>query len=311
MVLQVPFPPMEPVLHPKAFDDDDWAYQVKWDGVRCLSYIRNGKVQLFNRRLNTRTVQYPELQQLAGCCVSGEAILDGEIVTFIEGKPSFPTVLRRDRAVFSGTIASLAARFPVKYLIFDILKVNKHVLTAKPLCQRMDILRNTLKTDATIITVDTFHGSGCALFNSVKEQGLEGIVAKKLDSPYLVGKKSRLWLKIKAVRRQLFAVGGFTARGRRVGSLLLGVYDQERFIYTGRVSGLDAASSRELFCKLEKHVQEKPAFIRLPHNLKNIYWVKPLLTLEVEFLEWTEDLKIRHPRILRFTDEKPEKAQLN
>jgi len=303
--------PMEPVPHKEPFNSPDHLFQVKWDGVRMLAFINNGTVRLQNRRLHERTLQYPEMQLLPRVLSAFNAILDGEMVVFHQGKPSFPLVIKRDFATRDKQIAGLMELVPVTYMLFDILYINGRNITALPLVERQSILAESITPCTQVLVTDNFT-EGKALFTAVREQGLEGIVAKAKHSPYLPGKKHSQWLKIKYRPRRLCVVGGYTKRGKVVNTLLLGAYDQGKLRYLGRVgSGLTQEEWQVITGFLEDLRREKPPFANPPLTRKAVYyWVVPALTVLVEFTEWTEEIRLRQPVIVGFSSEHPEQCQL-
>lgn len=296
-----PIRPMEPVSHQEAFDDTNWTAQVKWDGVRCLAYLNGDRCLIFNRKLHERTLQYPELQTLKKISRSRTAVFDGEIIVLADGKPSFSAVLRRDWATNPANITAALKRLPVNYMIFDIIACNNRDLTRVPFNERQDILSSTLTETENIRLVENFPGLGGRLFQAVSGQNLEGVVLKKSDSPYIIGKKSDYWLKVKAMRRQLCYIGGYTLTAAGLRSILLGIPEGDAFIYVGRASiGLTEKDLLTLQNFLSHHLSEKPPF-KNPPKVPGVrlQWVKPVLTAEIEFLEWTDDLQLRHPKIVR------------
>ncbi|KXG77700.1 hypothetical protein AN618_08980 [Fervidicola ferrireducens] len=187
----IPFIPMEPTSYPEAFDDESFGFQVKWDGTRILAHIDDA-VELFNRKMKRRTKHYPEVVDALSRFFSHKsAVLDGEMIALCGGKPDFQNLMRRDMATEEATVKYLAAKIPVTYVVFDILYLNGKCLVDLPFSERYGILRGCLSSSDPVVVTDTFPGTGIALFEAVKEKGLEGIVAKKLDSRYEIGKKSK------------------------------------------------------------------------------------------------------------------------
>ena len=302
---------MEPIPHPEPFDSEEHLFQVKWDGVRMLAFVDHGQVRLQNRQQRERTIQYPELQTLTDLIAKPTAILDGEVVAFHQGRVSFPSVLRRDQASRAEHIALLTKQIPVTYIIFDLLYLDGKDLTDQPLLERQSLLAGILSPHPQIITTDNFT-SGTALFTAIKAQELEGMVAKVKNSPYLPGKNHHHWLKIKLRRQQLCVVGGYTTRGSLVNALLLGAFDETGLRYLGRVgSGLSQQQRTALGHSLPELHQTRSPFVnppRLPNG--SLHWVIPVLTLMVEFSEWTPGMHLRAPVVKGFTTAPPEKCFL-
>ncbi|ADL07035.1 RNA ligase family protein [Thermosediminibacter oceani] len=298
----IPFIPMEPLPHPKPFDDEKYGFQIKWDGTRIVAHLSGG-VELFNRKMKRRTAQYPEVAgTLSDVLGDSDAVLDGEMITLIGGKPSFQQLMRRDWATDPGTINYLASRIPVTYVVFDILYLNGKSLIDLPFSRRYHILKSTLRSSDPVVVTDTFPGRGIALYEIARERGLEGIVAKRLDSVYQIGKKSDKWLKIKNRREVTALVGGFLAEGKSVRSLFLGQLVEGELIYIGRASsGLGAETSRVLYDLLSKSAKESCPFANPPQieRREKPVWVSPSVAVEVEFLDYTDEGYLRHPVIRR------------
>lgn len=304
-----PFPPPGETLprdHP--LHSRDHAFQVKWDGVRMLAFVGGGVVRLQNRRLRDRTSVYPEFAGLARL-FAREAILDGEVVVLHEGRPSFPRVLQRELAGRTARVSRLAASMPAVFACFDLLYLDGEDLSPRPWWFRQELLFGRAVEDDLFHLTRSFE-DGAALFEAVSERGLEGVVAKGRSSPYVPGRRSRHWLKIKVRRRVHCAVGGYTLSGCGVGALLVGLYPAAGggLVYIGRVgSGLDEALRGSLARELPRLARETPPFTNPPalrgHDVR---WVDPHLTVEVAFSEWTEDLKLRAPSLTGFSRVEPE-----
>lgn len=307
-----PIPSMEPVLWPHPFDDPAWIFQPKWDGVRIQAHVGSGQVRLFSKRGVDRTMQYPELvSQLSQSLETGTAILDGEAVVFWQDRPSFPRIMRRELAAKPDIVVQLVQSLPVTYLVFDMLYLQGRSLIDLPLEERQAILHQQVTPTESMLLTDSFPGHGRLLFNHMVERGWEGIVAKRLGSPYRAG-KNQDWRKVKVKQHQQCVVGGYTLTSRGLGSLLLGAYRQNDLVYVGRAgSGLSDRHIRLLLPQLKATTvtacpfRPKPALGRLA-----LQWVEPTLTLEVEFTEWTESLQLRHPVIKGFTSDPPSVCQL-
>ncbi len=298
---------MEPVGWREPFSDPGFAFQVKWDGVRILALVGD-EVILQNRNLRARTEQYPEIVEVLEKLFKGRGVvLDGEMVVLDrEGKPSFSRILRRDLAADRVTVRRLRKEIPVVYTIFDILYDGHQDLCREPWTNRQETLREVLPEADNLHLTENFP-DGKRLFAAVRRQELEGMVAKRRDSPYLPGVKSGYWRKVKARRSLLCTIGGFTERLGRVASLLVGAYDQDRLLYLGRVSsGLTEAQRHELGSYLPGLSRETPPFINPPRRTDmSPVWVEPRLCAVVEFSEWTEGLKMRAPVLVGFTRDRP------
>lgn len=310
-MLLKPIIPMEPKPYTKPFFNPEYKFQVKWDGVRILLYLQNGKVTLLNKKLRDKTRQYPELQATPAFVKSKQVILDGEMIVLYKGKPSFSRIIERDFAAQTGTIKRLTKLLPVTYILFDILHRDGKDLAHLPWHQRQDMLQEVINDNPSVQLTESF-ADGLVLFDAVKEQGLEGVVAKKSNSPYVPGKKTDYWLKIKYRQTKTFVVGGYTVKGNRLGALLLGVYKEGKLLYVGRAGSGLAGKEILALPKLLKELElPYPPFSNPPRRggLKYV-WVEPVLTVKVQFDQWTEDLSLRAPVIIGFTKENPENCEL-
>lgn len=291
---------MEPINYPTAFNNSDYIYQVKWDGVRILSFIDGEQIRLINKHQRDKTLQYPELHRLSDSINAHSAILDGELVVMKNNRPSFPLIMCRDRSMKKETIKDLQTRIPVNYMLFDILYLDGKDLRNMKLTDRRQVLEDIIIHEDFLHLLDNFN-EGESLFNSVKSMGLEGIIAKKSSSLYKAGKLHHEWWKIKCWRSQNCMVGGYTVKANKVNSLLLGVYRDEEFTFAGRAaSGLGYKDLDILSKELPLIEIKHSPFANLPDSVKGYHYVKPLLGLEIEFLEWTEKLHFRSAIIKGF-----------
>lgn len=297
-----PVKPMEPVSCDKPFDSFDTLFQIKWDGVRVLAYIYPDKsVRLYNRRLNERTAQYPELvSALSG--LDGCTVLDGEIIApGKDGKPDFPRVLKRDLCRSPRKISAAAAVISVNYMVFDLLWHNGKPVFSLPLAERLTLLNNIPFNKGIIQLVESVPESGKALFNIAKSEGLEGIVSKKIRSGYHIGKKSDAWLKIKCHRELTAVIGGYLTDNGLPRSLLLGLPFENELLFIGAAaSGITQAQWRMLK-QLFADTGGPCPFKALP-DIKGAHWVKPLLGVNVRFLEYSSGGVMRSPSITGFTE---------
>lgn len=275
----------------------DWLYEVKWDGVRALCFLRPDGVRLISRKGTPMDRQYPELAILRHHVEASEAVLDGEIVALDEsGRPSFARLQPRIMASDPSAIAHLARRRPVTLYVFDLLYLDGYDLRRAPLAERKRLLASIVRPGAGIRLSEHFDGSGAELLEAVRAQGLEGIVAKHAASPYVAG-RSPDWRKIKVASEQEFVICGFTA-GRRdyFGALVLGIYEDGGLRCAGSVgTGFDRKALEGIARLLAPLRSEHCPFPAEPEIPQAVTWVRPELVCTVRFQAWTDDGRLRAP----------------
>lgn len=300
-----PLIPMEPLPSETIPAGAGWIAQVKWDGVRILTYYDGRHVRLYNRRLHERTAHYPEIANLRAYCDAQSVILDGEVIALGEdGKPSFHQVMRRDGLRRLENVAERQKQVPVTYMIFDILYHNGSWLHRRPLAERMKRLAETIQPGEQQLVVPSYP-DGRSLWQAVKQQGLEGIVMKRTDAPYYIGEKTGVWLKIKNYRDLFAVIGGFTVKDGQVNAVLLGMYDERgRLVYIGHCGPgkLTQPEWRELAEQLKHSLVEQPPFAGMPARAAAVHWVKPARAVKVKYLEWTSGRTLRQPTIQAIVD---------
>jgi bifunctional non-homologous end joining protein LigD len=293
--------PMKAKLGRLSRDDDEWAYEVKWDGVRAVARIDRGHIDLTGRNGTDFSRRYPELRSLGGALGSTRAILDGEIVAFDDsGRPSFERLQTRMHLGTEAAAKRRSREVPVTYVVFDLLWLDGRSTTALSYRDRRHLLAE-LGIDGPHWRTPAHHeGDGAALLAATAEQGLEGVVAKRLDCPYEPGRRSGNWLKVKHVLRQEVVIGGWVPgegnREGRLGALAVGVHDEDGTLrYVGKVgTGFDEQSLRMVGERLaERRRQASPFEGRQPP--RGTVFVEPDLVAEVEFREWTRTGTLRAP----------------
>ncbi|HEY7135987.1 MAG TPA: non-homologous end-joining DNA ligase [Acidimicrobiia bacterium] len=294
--------PMLATTAPLPGDDDRWAFEMKWDGVRALLAVRDRHVTITSRRGNDVTDRYPELHGLADALGSTEAVLDGEIVALdASGRPSFELLQPRMHVGSPATARQLASRAPVVCMLFDVLWLDGSLLLDAPYEERRTRLEHLALAAPSWQVPPAHHGDGQAVLEASRRLGLEGVVAKRLDSRYEPGRRSSAWRKIKVDRGQEFVVGGWLPGNGRLethlGSLLVGYHDPTGALhYAGRVgSGIDEASRARLESLVATRRRGETPFVATP-RLKGAAWVEPDLVVQVRFYEWTQAGILRHPR---------------
>ncbi|MER6592044.1 non-homologous end-joining DNA ligase [Micromonospora purpureochromogenes] len=287
--------------------DDGWAYEFKWDGVRALADITAGRQRMYARSGVEITAAYPELITLAEQV--DDALLDGEVVLLNQtGQPSFTALAERMHVRDPAKAARLAAAAPVTYMIFDLLRFDGEDLTGRSYRQRRAALE-ALGLGAARWAVPPAFADGAATYEAAGEHGLEGVMAKRVDSVYRAGVRSPDWLKVKLEVTGDFVVGGWRPGARKIGGLLVGVPGPDgRLIYRGRVGGgIGAALERELLRELEPlRGAASPFSGDVPReDARGAIWVTPRVVVEVKYGQRTPDGRLRFPRVLRLRPDKP------
>ena len=295
-------------------DDERWAYEIKWDGVRAIAYSDPGRIRFESRNHNDISAAYPELKALNRSLSSHRAILDGEIVSFdAEGRPSFGRLQSRMHVRSESQARRLAKEAPVVYVAFDLLWLDGHSLMALPYTERRARLKALGLEGPHWQPPDHVVGDGVAVLEASQASGLEGIMAKRLDSPYEPGKRSPCWVKIKNVRREDVVVGGWLpGEGRRrdrIGALLVGVEEDGALRYAGRV-GTGFTDSELDRLRGELTEREGSPFTK-GSPPRGAVFVEPNRVAEVEFSEWTGDGMMRHPSYKGLREEAPTSAFLD
>jgi bifunctional non-homologous end joining protein LigD len=293
-------------------DDGDWAYEIKWDGVRAIAHSEPGRLRFHSRNLHEITARYPELARLNRALSHHRAILDGEVVALdAEGRPNFGALQRRMHLSAEGAVRRLARDAPVTYMIFDLLWLDGHSLMELPYRERRARLAELDLNGERWRTPDYVAGRGADVLAATEAQGLEGVVAKRLDSTYEPGRRSAGWLKVKNLDRQEVVVGGWMpGEGRRrdrIGALLVGVRENGHLRYAGRVgTGFTERELDRLGKLLRPLVRDTPPFdapeqTTLP---REAVWVEPRYVADVEFREWTQGGQMRAPSYKGLRDDK-------
>jgi bifunctional non-homologous end joining protein LigD len=304
-----PFPenvvPMLARLSTLPRDDGKWAVEVKWDGIRAIAYCRPGRVELQTRNLNVVTAQYPEVRRISRALGAHDAVLDGEIVAFDEnGKPSFERMQQRIHNTDENVVRRRMKTHPVVYVVFDLLYLDGEDLTGEPYARRRELLEGLELKGEHWQTPSHAIGHAVELLEASKEQGLEGVMLKRVDSTYSPGKRNGTWLKVKNVSRQEMVIGGWTpGEGRRkdhLGALLVGYFERDGgkpvLRYAGKVgTGFKAADLTAIAARLGPLERKTSPFGAGSKPPKGARFVEPRLVAEVEFREMTKEGILRHP----------------
>jgi bifunctional non-homologous end joining protein LigD len=291
--------PMLARTGPLPRDETGWAFEIKWDGVRAISYVEGGRLRLESRNGNDITARYPELRGLGPALGAREAILDGEVVAFEDGRPSFQKLQGRMHLASEHAVRRLAASEPVVYMAFDLLFLDGRSLMEQPYEERREALLALELAGPSWQTPAHHVGDGARLLEASRAQGLEGIIAKRLDCPYTPGRRSSGWVKVKNVRRTDAVIGGWLpgegGRSGRLGALVVGFYEDGELRYSGRVgTGFTQAELTRLGGMLERLATgESPFTGRQPP--RETRFVEPRLVSVVEYSEMTKAKTLRQP----------------
>jgi DNA ligase D-like protein (predicted ligase) len=286
--------PMKAVRTDERFSRDDWLYERKFDGIRCLSFKADQRVRLRSRNDLSLNGRFPEIAAALEAHPVRDVVLDGEVVAFAGSQTSFERLQQR-------------GEHPVRVFLyaFDVLHLAGCDTTALPLRARKRLLRR-LRLDDPIRLATHRNRDGEAFYRHACEHGWEGLIAKRADAPYTHG-RSRDWLKFKCSAEQELVIGGWTApRGSRtdLGALRLGYHDGGALRYAGKVgTGFTQATLRDLAARLARLRRDASPFAE-PVKVRDATWVEPELVAQVGFSEWTRDGRLRHPRFLGLRDDK-------
>jgi len=334
--------PMLAMVTDQPFSDPDWLFEVKWDGVRALCYLRDGKATLVSRNLNDITREYPEVAAGAERALAGHrsAIIDGEIVAFEESegrglqpppvagirRPSFQRLQQRMHLTRPEQIRRMMAEVPVAYCVFDIVYLDGKLLTGCELVDRRCVLQQAVQTNDQVLVPDAVEERGEEFFEAAKSNQLEGIMAKCRTSRYAFGSRSRDWLKLKITKTLDCVIGGYTdPRGTRAffGALLLGLYgrantrfapagDGGRLVYIGHTgTGFDYAGLERMYRMMKPLETKQSPFDPPPRPNAPAHWLRPELVAEIKYAEITGDGRLRHPVFMGLrTDKSPRECAM-
>ncbi|HXZ32148.1 MAG TPA: non-homologous end-joining DNA ligase [Terriglobales bacterium] len=305
--------PMLATATDKPFDSPEWLFEIKWDGYRAISFIEHGKVRLVSRNQNDLTAQFAELQDLPQFIKAESAVLDGEIVALDEqGRSSFSLMQQRTGIRSHGRRVAGQSDLPIAYYIFDLIYLNGYDLRRVSLEERKQVLAQIISNNKLVRYSEHFSEQGKALFEAARQQGLEGILAKRRGSLY-EERRSREWLKIKITQTIDCVIGGYTdPEGSRqyFGALVLGLFDDKgQLIHVGQVgTGFDQTTLQHVWQALQK-LNSKQSPFHGPVEAQHVYWTKPKLVAEVKFTEWTHEtaeggLKLRAPVFMGLREDK-------
>ena len=284
---------------------DEWSYEVKWDGYRTLAQKSGDRVRLWSRNLKDATAQYSAVARSVAAVEAEATLLDGEIVALDEqGRPSFQALHHQ-------------SAHTLVYYAFDVLHLNGRELLKTPLDQRRALL-STILNGTRVLNSDPLPGTPAQIERAVRGLQLEGVVAKRRSSLYEPGRRSTSWVKVKFNRRQEFVIGGFKPNAVNFESLVVGYFEGKRLLFAGRVrAGLTPHVRADIFRRIARDQTSRCPFADLPStrsghwgegitaaDMTKLRWVKPMVVVEVSFVEWTRDGALRHSEFVAIRDDK-------
>ena len=275
------------------FDNEDCIYELKLDGIRCVAYIEPKLVTLQNKRFKDLTPIYPELNDICNC-VKKRVILDGELVVMTDGKPDFYALQKRSLMGDKFRISLAAKKNPVQFVAYDILYFDGKDLTDKPLMERKAIISQAVTEGHNLSVSRWIEKNGIAFFELAKKENLEGIVAKKKNGLYHIGKRTSDWIKIKVMQDEDLLVLGYQPdENGKVKDLILGYYDESGELKCrGKVYlGVSKAEQKIIANFAKKNTVKRPWF----DKYKNVKWLKPQLVVTVQYMHETESGGMRQP----------------
>jgi DNA ligase D-like protein (predicted ligase) len=289
---------MKAVLTTERFDDPNWIYERKLDGIRCIAIRSGARTRLLSRNDLAMNDRYPEIARALDAETCERFAVDGEIVAFEGARTSFARLAQRGQRPVA-----------VFYYVFDVLWLEGYDVRALSLRTRKRLLRSALTFKDGVRLTPHRNEHGRELFQEACRKGWEGLIAKRADSPYTAS-RSRDWLKFKCEQGQEMVIGGYTApRGSRIefGALLLGSYKDGSLEYAGKVgTGFNEATLRDLGARLRELRRPHPPFTDASAiKERDVTWVEPVLVAQVGFSEWTRAGRLRHPRFLGLREDKP------
>ena len=297
--------PMLATLTDKPFSADDWYFEPKLDGFRIIAFVNQGKIKLQSRGGLDVTDHYPsivaELEKISGLPM----VIDGEVIALDDaGHPCFQCLQNHLKALRQSD-----ERESIIYYVFDMIHLDGYDITHVPLEQRKVLLDQNLASGKHARLIAHFAGDGKAVYEAALDQGMEGVVAKRMDSVYQIGRRSTSWLKIKGTLSDEFVIGGYTqgtgARASTFGALLVGQYAGGKLIYSGHVgTGYNDETLEDLLRRLSAIKTDEMPFAEKPPMSNGVQWTPPKLVAEVKFAQWTQEGYLRVPVFLRLRDDK-------
>jgi bifunctional non-homologous end joining protein LigD len=310
--------PMKATLTKDPFDDDRYIFEFKWDGIRAVA-ICTEDTMLVSRTRRNITKTYPELGSIHQQLVALDAIVDGEIVALEDGRPSFERLQQRMNLQNERDIQRMVKKCPVTLVVFDLLYMDGKDLTSEPVERRKELLTQIVVPTPKLTVSPHERTMGTTMFEIAKQRRLEGIVAKRLGSPYRPGRRTKEWLKIKSIHDADVVIGGWTpgegSRSARFGALLVGAYDGDDLDFLGAVgTGFTEKMLDEMMPRLLEHEIDEAPFAggmeavrvgRFGKQIRDPHWTEPVLVARVEYRELTSGAHLRAPSFKGLRTDKP------
>jgi len=300
------YKPMLAQVAVKPFSSKDWLFEIKWDGIRAISYV-DAELSIRSRYDKELKYNFPELNELVA--LAKNTVLDGEIVIIREGRPDFQTLLERSRSTPPRDIQHLANKYPALIVIFDLLEKNGKPLLDLPLVERKRVLKEYVQEGKNVVLSEFVEEQGEAYYSAAIKRGLEGVMAKRKDSRYEPGIRSNNWLKIKKLLTCDCVIFGYTQgegiREQTFGALILGLYNEERPVYVGKVGTGFSEALIKLLMKTFNGLKVETKTLQIVDVPERITWLKPNLVCEVVYQSITKDGKLRMPRFHGLGADKP------
>lgn len=303
-------PPMLATLTKDYFSSKDWIFEHKFDGERCLAFKKNGVVRLMSRNEKEMNDEYPELVVALTKQKADNFVIDGEIVALKKGLSNFELLQQRINLHEKESIKVKEKLIPVEYRIFDLMYIDGYDIRALPILARKELLAKLIDFNTILTFSEHRFTDGLKFFKEACALHWEGLIAKKIDSPY-VGVRSPYWLKFKCIAKQELVIAGYTnPQGSRsyFGALLVGYYEKGNLLYAGKVgTGFSQETLEMLGKKMKKLEIKKCPFSNYDQSTKGVHWVKPVLVAEFQFAEWTKASRLRVPRYKGLRNDKDAK----
>lgn len=276
-----------------AFDSPDYIYELKWDGERCIAYLDPERgTELRNKRNVKMLPKVPELSDIHEQ-VNVRCILDGELMVLKDGKPDFYEIQKRSLMTNTFKIELLSKQYPASFIPFDILYYKDKDISLIPLIERKQYLIKAIKKESARMAISKYiEEQGISFYELAEQQNLEGVVAKRKDSIYIEGKRTKDWIKIKNLKDEDYVVCGYIYKDNHMISIVLGQYDDGQLIYKGHVTlGVGGDNFRTI--KSTAQI-DKPAFLP-PGGNEDAIWITPTLVCTVKFMDYTSNGGMRQP----------------